>query len=144
MPKDNRKKHSDEMSGLHGFYVQVLKDILILTGIGFSESGTGYNASFINGEIYLAWLFDFRELKLTLTMYKTTGEKRNLGTEHFWYSDELPKELENEFLPKLDEMLSAQGFILSTESKQAAADKIALFHASLQKKKGFLAGLFGR
>ena len=138
MPKDNRKKHSDEMSGLHGFYVQVLKGIL--TEIGFSESGTGFKASFIKGEINLAWLFDFRDLKLTLMMYKTTGEKRNLGTEHFWYSDELPKKLENEFLPKLDEMLSAQGFILSPESRQVAIDKIA----SLKKKKGSLAGLFGR
>ena len=142
MPKDNRKKHNDEMRGLHNFYMQVLKDIL--TGMGFAESGTGLKASFIKGEIHVALLFDFRDLKLTLTMYKTTGEKRNLGTEHFWYSDELPKELENEFLPKLDEMLSTQGFILSTEGKQAAADKIVLFHVSLKKKKGFLAGLFGR
>ncbi len=73
-------------------------------------------------------------------MYKTTGEKRNLGTEHFWYSDELSKKLQNEFLPKLEEMLTAQAFILSAEDRQAAENRIS----SLQKKKGFFAGLFGR
>ena len=140
MPKDNRKKHSEEMGNLHTLYLQVLKDIL--TEIGFSESGTGYKASFIKDEINLTWIFDFRELKLTLMMYKTTGEKRNLGTEHFWYSDELPKKLQNEFLPKLDEMLTAQGLILSAGDRQAAADRIT--SASLQKKKSIFAGLFGK
>ena len=60
MPKDNRKKHSDEMGNLHSLYLQVIK--VILTGMGFAESGTGYKASFIKDEINLAWLFDFRDL----------------------------------------------------------------------------------
>ncbi len=138
MPKDNRKKYSNEMGKLHGLYVQVFKDIL--TGMGFTEMGTGYKASFIKGEINVAWLFDFRDLKLTLMMYKMTGEKRNLGTEHFWYSKELPKKIQNEFLPKLEEMLSTQDFILSAEDRQIAVDRIA----SLQKKKSVFAGVFGK
>jgi hypothetical protein len=117
---------------------QILEEIL--TSQGFTEgpedpSGLGRSIRFTKDELQMVWLYDLREQMLLLKMEK---EKKALEKGYFYTVEKL----QSDFLPKLEEMLTAHGFTIPEQNKQLAMNDLASFQAK-KTKKGLFSKLFG-
>lgn len=122
------------MDQLYFEYKQILDDLLVTLGFTAqpeNSAGPGRSITYKKDDFQVQWVFDLRDQMLTLQAQK---DKKLAGRAHFYSSDKL----QSDFLQKLDEILSAQGFDTSALSAAFAARQ-----ASSKPKKGFLAKLFG-
>ena len=117
---------------------QLLEEIL--TTQGFTEQAEkialGSSIGFTKDDIEIIWLYDLRDRMLFLGMTKS---KKYIEKGYF-YSVE---QLKSGFLPKLEEMLDAQGLAIPEKNRRLAIEDLGSFHPP-KAKKGFFARLFGK
>jgi hypothetical protein len=118
---------------------QILEEILASQGFTArpeNTAGLGCSIRFTGKDLRITWLYDLRDRVLILMMER---DRKRLA-QGLFYS---PEQLQEEFLPGLEEMLTTQGLVIPEKHRQLALEDLAAFQPT-KKQKGFLSGLFGR
>jgi hypothetical protein len=137
-PGPSPKKKGTWMEEFYYRCKQILEEIL--TSQGFSPqaedpAGLGRSIHFTQDDFKFVWLYDLRERMLLLKLEK---EGKTVGKGYFYSA----KQLQSEFLARLEELLGAAGCVIPERNRRWAVEDLASFQEQAARK-GLLSKLFG-